>query len=571
MSPELAVANHNGGISVGGSVDLRYVARAGLLPELSGQTYDTLWKAMREAVLNSLDAGARRVEIDLSSVSTRKELVVVDDGCGMSTAEFCEHFMSLGGSSKFGDSARFGRIGIGSLALLQHAEGAVIETKRAGAHVFTRAELRHPWDFDRLGRASHLAELRAGVASEICYDGDASDHFTRLRLQGVSREVAAVGSDIGKFYRLVDRLRRVLPLPWAGGPLFDALGEHAPEVVDAIRSHIAEWSAPVVIHAPWEREIGLTRRSYGDDTSGTEGWAGPPAPIFKTLSVGRGTRRKLLIVGYLLNQLRASASWSGITARVQNVAVEEQTFFEVTGDPGFRKYISGEIWLLGDIARERLINIDRASFNRASADYHAVQRFMSQTIAGFKAERVQRPQRAKVEIRRVIHERIATIESIERAVESALASRPDLKELPTSESSRQIRGERRTLQTDLEDLAAEVLISDLDTAHRAGYDLQISGQGDSVQAILGRRLAEPRVRAGKYFYSLEFVAGSAAGPAIIIRRRPRRIVVNVEHPFHRRSGRNAQTSLALELAYLLSQGDGAAGVYEHAIEILSRT
>ena len=47
--------------------------------------------------------------------------------------DFCEQFMSLGGSSKFGDVRRFGRIGIGSLALPQYAEAAVIETKRAGS------------------------------------------------------------------------------------------------------------------------------------------------------------------------------------------------------------------------------------------------------------------------------------------------------------------------------------------------------------------------------------------------------------------------------------------------------
>ena len=39
--------------TLGGRVALRYVARAGLLPELSRQTYDSFPKALREAVLNS--------------------------------------------------------------------------------------------------------------------------------------------------------------------------------------------------------------------------------------------------------------------------------------------------------------------------------------------------------------------------------------------------------------------------------------------------------------------------------------------------------------------------------------
>src|SRR5438270_1653968 len=116
--------------SAGGKVALQYVARAGLLPELSRQTYDSFPKAMREAVLNALDADASRVDIDFSQVDSRREVIVSDDGVGMSLKDFCEQFMSLGGSSKFGDRSRFGRIGIGSLALLQYAEAATIKTPR---------------------------------------------------------------------------------------------------------------------------------------------------------------------------------------------------------------------------------------------------------------------------------------------------------------------------------------------------------------------------------------------------------------------------------------------------------
>src|SRR5436305_8600158 len=133
--------------TVGGTVARRYVARAGLLPELSRQTYDSFPKALREAILNSLDAGATRVDIDLGQIETNRELTVSDNGAGMNMPEFCEQFMSLGGSTKFGDSARFGRIGIVSLALLQYSEAAVVETKNSGASTGTCARIEHPWTF----------------------------------------------------------------------------------------------------------------------------------------------------------------------------------------------------------------------------------------------------------------------------------------------------------------------------------------------------------------------------------------------------------------------------------------
>src|SRR4051794_11114991 len=97
---------------VGRSVQLQYVPRAGLLPELSHQTYDAFYKALREAVLNGLDAGAREVVVDLTSASSGT-LVVEDDGHGMTLDDFRTSFLSLGGSEKFDRADRFGRIGIG--------------------------------------------------------------------------------------------------------------------------------------------------------------------------------------------------------------------------------------------------------------------------------------------------------------------------------------------------------------------------------------------------------------------------------------------------------------------------
>ena len=63
--------------------------------------------------------------------------------------------------------------------------------------------------------------------------------------------------------------------------------------------------------------------------------------------------------------------------------------------PAFRKYISGEVWLLGDVDRAHLVNIDRTSFNREAPDYRAVARLMQREITRFKAECVQAPQRGQ--------------------------------------------------------------------------------------------------------------------------------------------------------------------------------
>lgn len=551
----------------GGSVDLRYIARAGLLPELSRQTYDSLWKATREAVLNSVDAGARRIEVDLSRVGTQSVMEVSDDGAGMSLAEFCERFMSLGGSGRYGDPTRFGRIGIGSLALLQYAETAIVESKLAGSQVYVRAEISHPWDLGGSQRQARLGDLPAGAARDLPYPGDADDHFTRVRLEGVNEHVQMLAADPAKFYGFCDRLRRVLPLPLAEGTFFDALNEIAPDLTSAIAKHVAAWSAPVVVHSPWERGITLVRRTYGDDASGTEQWSGRPVPLFKTVRVREGaTSRRIALLGYLIAQKRASVAWSGITARVQNVAVEEQTFFDVSADPGFRKYISGEVWIAGDVSRERLINIDRASFNRESPDYKAVRRYMSECILKFKNTRVQRLQRAKVSVRKRLDQHVDAIDTVGRVV----ACLPAGVSLPSSERSRRVTVHQGMLATDLRALNAEVETCASGDAGPKGYALEATPDGRGVLARIADDLLNPSVNFGAVTYAVCLTRCGPHASPVVVRQRPRQIVLNLDHPSHVGADATAklQASVALEFSYLLGADDGPEGVYEYMLEIL---
>ena len=544
----------------GGSVALRYVARAGLLPELSRQTYDSFPKAIREAVLNALDADATRIDVDFSEIVDRRRMSVTDNGAGMSLPDFCEQFMSLGGSSKFGDESRFGRIGIGSLALLQYAEAAIVETKRAGATTVTRARIQHPWKLDREDRRARLNEMAAGFAQEHTYDGPVADHFTRITLENVAEAVWAIGRDPTVFYQLIEGLRRILPLPWSDGRLFDVLAGSSPDLVAVLREHTNRWSAPVFVHSGWERGIELRRRSFGDDRAGVEDWNGPPTPLLKRLRVpgDGGARREITIAGFLLNQKRAQADWSGLTARVQNVAVEEHSFFDVTADPGFRKYISGEVWLLGEIDRERLINIDRSSFNRECVDYQAVQRVMARAIVEFKSHSVQRPQRQKVAVRRLLENHVQSLRAIEKVANRAAEAIPGAG-LPSSESSRSLRARRNVVDA-LREVEAEVAVDRNRASDDLSYELDISDDGLYVRATIGAGLTEPTISVGEVEYRVEYAVGRPDDPPVVIRNRPRRIVFNTAHPAHRVGDRQTKfdMSLALELAYLMDSSDTTA-------------
>ena len=170
---------------------------------------------------------------------------------GMTLAEFNDNFMSLGGSPKFGDTDTFGRIGIGSLALLQYGQAATVETKSAASADWTVARVAHPWQMDLGGRRGVLGDFAAGWATVAPFGGDSGEHFTRLCVHDVRNEVRRLAGDPVAVYELLEQLRRVLPLAWSDCRLVEALRKVDPETADLLAQHASEWAIDVVVHSLW--------------------------------------------------------------------------------------------------------------------------------------------------------------------------------------------------------------------------------------------------------------------------------------------------------------------------------
>ena len=574
MSAHIELDTGNLAPAAGIGVPLRYVARAGLLPELTRQTYDSLYKALREAILNSIDAGAATIDVDLGAVETDRTLTISDDGSGMTLDELQQSFMSLGGSRKFGAVDKFGRIGIGSLALMHYAGSVEIETTRAGSSVVTKAIVSHPWSLDQEQRALALNEMLAGTAWEEPAQTNADTHYTVIRLVDVDDVLLGECSDVVSYYRLVDQLRRILPLSWPTSRLGDALAVASPEVTDLIEAQARSAGVNVTLKSRWSSDP-LTKRTYGDGGANEERWDGAPKPILKDVVVedSRGSRT-ITIAGYLLSQVRPSVDWTGLTARVQNVAVEEHTFFDLQSDPGFRKYITGEIWLMGEIDRGRLVNIDRASFSRESGDYRAVARCMQIEIARFKADFVQAPRRAKVAVKRRLDQQVSLIGAARRIAEAATRlADPDangLNPFSTSNNGGVRRKRPRSLLDDLRELGATAAVTNLASAHP--YRLRIAADGQHVLAEVDPSIAQPHVILCGHKYGISLVEGRAADPPIVLKRRPREIVLNLGHECFGGQPRQSaiETVIVLELAYLLGTGD-ADELYNRVLALLAET
>jgi hypothetical protein len=553
---------------------LHYTARAGLLSELSRQTYDSLYKALRESILNGIDAGAERVDLDLGDRVDRDEISLTDDGEGMDLAALRSAFMSLGGSAKYEDDRKFGRIGIGSLALLTYGSEAVIETKRTGMESVVVASLYHPQSLDRQQRSQALHDFPAGIAEEAPYKGPRKDHFTRIRLKGLAPEVQTVQGDLGAFYELIDQLRRVLPLPIGASRLFDALYASQPDLVELLRDQADQWSVPVTVASVFQSPMELKRRTYGDNPEET--WSGSLLPLLKTLRVTQdGRSRKIIAAGYLASQRKASPGWSGLTARVQNVAVEERTFFDVEADPGFRKYITGEVFILGDVDTDRLININRTSFNRECRDYGVIQRFVASQLETFKRRQVADTQRQKVKLRKEVERfrgALRAIDDVARRAEKVMEE-VDGRGIPSSRNGSLSTFAEIDPKRYFKTLGAKVSVSRKDLPPN-GYRLEMPENSDHLRLEIASALAEPTTTACGQKYRLSFRRGPATGPPVIIKNRPREVVFNLGHPAvgsENFVGESAAMALALEIAYVLPRVDHAEALYEQVLAFLAGT
>jgi hypothetical protein len=92
-----------------------------------------------------------------------------------------------------------------------------------------------------------------------------------------------------------------------------------------------------------------------------------------------------------------------------------------------------------------------------------------------------------------------------------------------------------------------------------------------VRVELDASIVDPVVTAGGYDYRVQFARAGTEAPAIVIRNRPRRIVINLDHPSHRgsRSEGKIQMGLALEMAYLMGGANDGAAVYERMLDFLA--
>ena len=141
--------------------DLKMKFHGRVLDQLGFQTYQSRPASLAELVANAWDADATLVKITLPSrAGPAAEIVVEDNGCGMTFKECQDKYLNIGYDRRNGDPEAttpgerpvMGRKGIGKLAGFGIARSVAVETISKETGEKTKFEM----DMDRLGTGEYV-------------------------------------------------------------------------------------------------------------------------------------------------------------------------------------------------------------------------------------------------------------------------------------------------------------------------------------------------------------------------------------------------------------------------------
>ena len=194
-----------------GKKDLVLEIELTVINDLGIKLYGKLPPVMSEMVANSWDADAGKVEIQLPEgrISPESEIVVKDDGTGMSRDDIVDKYLRIGrarrgeeGTDTTGRGRKvMGRKGIGKLSVFGVARTVTVETARGGRQTTFQMRIDDILDCARKKNAYHPKVI---VDNEITKNTDG----TTVTLTDLKRptpvDVAAVRRGIAKHFSVID-------------------------------------------------------------------------------------------------------------------------------------------------------------------------------------------------------------------------------------------------------------------------------------------------------------------------------------------------------------------------------
>lgn len=388
------------------------VVASQIVDALSSGLYESPAACLKELVNNAYDADAEHVNIYVKPDAD--EIVIEDDGSGMSKVEFIRHFSRISESHKRDDGEKtrrkkrpkVGKIGIGFIAANELCNLMEIESTKRGSTELLRvsldfAALRGETPQQRRGEGD---DIRKGHFEGHLERAAATDHYTRVFLRYVRGEARAAlvspdrqflegaadtiygrkpdavvkmlrsprlksWSDLDRYSQTYLGVALNVPVRYPPAWMPAACVKQVDDLVDEVSSldfnvvyDGTEMLKPTVL--PDSDETLLRRFSHIGEHVAANGYC------FAT----HGTLRPRELQGVLL--------------RIRHAAVGryDGSFLEypIGESQLFKNWISGEIW--ADDRLEDAMNIDRKTLRTTHPAYVELQQAFHQWFAGFLLE-----------------------------------------------------------------------------------------------------------------------------------------------------------------------------------------
>jgi hypothetical protein len=378
--------------------EIRATATVGVYAEVINQIYDSLDKRIREAVSNAYDAGASQIKIEVHLRGDGK-IVISDDGNGMDKDDLVNKYINMGGGDNYNNNETIGRIGIGGLSVFALGDKISINTRKRGSNKVLNAEL----DLGSIkNKDKYSVPLDSIKLGSIRHERDASnedrENFTEITITDLSTRAIDVFGDEGKTKSLIDKLETILPVKYRNDDyLFVKL---PPEIKEKIQSE--RCAIDVIIHIPdlnYSNYQVLSRSIYNSQ----DGVRGCVVPIYP-FTIEGGYNTSLNVYGFLFinNDKQLPKKWQGVNARVKNVTIERNTYFDYDEDVQARVRIGGQVYI-NNLDENHAIQSNRSGFAKENSDYRLVAEFMEGRIREC-VERVRRNSNIDSLVKKIVNQ-----------------------------------------------------------------------------------------------------------------------------------------------------------------------
>jgi Histidine kinase-, DNA gyrase B-, and HSP90-like ATPase len=400
-------AIHEGDSTFSGEI----VVASRIVDALSSGLYESPAACLKELVNNAYDADAENVGIYVKPDAD--EIVIEDDGAGMSRSEFIRHFSRISESHKRDDSdttprlgrPKVGKIGIGFIAANELCDIMEIESTKTGSTELLLVSI----DFAAMRSESPEArrvgdkdDFRKGDYRGHLERAPADAHYTRVFLRRVR----------GDAQRIMASAKRQS----FEGTADSVYGKNAESVVDLLRG-LKSWSdldqysqtflgvalnVPVRypkewVLLPWEKSV----RDLTDEVAvldfnvvydGTQMLKPTVFPTSDSNLLRRFSHdgEHVSVRGYFFahhGTLRPR-ELQGVLLRVRNAAIGryDGSFlgYPIGESQLFKNWVSGEIWT--DDRLEDAMNIDRKTLRVTHPAYVELQAAFHEWFSGFLLE-----------------------------------------------------------------------------------------------------------------------------------------------------------------------------------------